>query len=282
MNAKFSITKGQLLELYMTKRLSTWAIEKETGYSRSFIYNKLHQYDIPVRSLASSHIKTPRHLFSEDPFEKAYLIGFAVGDLRVRLHNKKGKSETISIACSSTKPAQIILIRDLFKTYGHIWEGKPNCRGVVSIEAFVDLSFSFLLGKDWRKHSEFLKKSPYFPAFLAGFTDAEGSIFFTRGMARLSWGNYDGEILSFIRQCLIDLNIKAPAIVCDNLKGYIGKDGYIRRQDYFHLTFAKKESILKLLFLLEPYIRHADKRVKLHDAVENIIERNRKHGKHEK
>ena len=201
-----------------------------------------------------------------------------MGDLRVRLHNKKGRSETISIACSSSKLAQIKLIRDLFSSYGHIWEGQPNYRGIVSIEAFVDLSFNFLF-KDKNNVEDNLKlfkKRSHFLSFLAGFSDAEGSIFISRGMAQMSWGNYDKKILDYIKNGLTKINVRTGSINNDHLKGYKGKDGYKRNKNYYHLCCAEKSSLEKLLNMLKQYIRHGDKIKSSEIALNNIQERNKK------
>ncbi|MDO8593892.1 MAG: LAGLIDADG family homing endonuclease [bacterium] len=274
-----TLSKTQLADLYSVKKLSTWEIEKQYGYSRSRVYSSLKRYGIPVRSLAASHVKTQRVDFNGTLLEKAYLFGFAVGDLRVRLHNKKGGSETISIACSSNKPAQISLINELFISFGHIWRGKPNQREVVSIEAFVNLSFSFLLGKDWKSFAKSIKTRKQFLAFLAGFSDAEGSIFISRGMAQMSWGNYDRALLLFFKKGLANLGVITGTVTSDHLQGYRGRDGYVRSRDYYHLSCARKASLEKLLNMLVFFSRHDDKRCALVRALANITERNQKYGK---
>lgn len=270
------ITKEQLRCWYQDQKLSTWAIEKKYGVSRGYVYKKLCEYGIPTRSLASSHFKSPRKSFDGTDEDLAYFVGFAVGDLRVRLHNKGGKSETISIACSSTKPAQINLIKKLFSSYGHIWVSKKNNKGIVSIEAFVDLSFSFLFknSKNIRKNLKSFNKESVFLSFLAGFSDAEGSIYISNNQARMSWGNYDLFLIEYIKQGLHNIGIETSKIICDNLQGYEGKDGYKRKKNYYHLTCNKKMFLKNLLEILDPYIFHSDKKKSLKIALKNISDRN--------
>jgi hypothetical protein len=55
-----------------------------------------------------------------------YLVGFALGDLRVRKIYQN--SETIKVDCGSTKIEQINLIKNLFKKYGHVWISKPTSK----------------------------------------------------------------------------------------------------------------------------------------------------------
>ena len=265
------ITKDFLKRVYCKGRLSTWAIETKYGFTRSRVYNALKRFDLPRRNLAQSHILYSRADFGGDECEKAYLIGFAMGDLRVRNHGGE-RSETISIACGSTKQAQIELIRDLFSKYGRVWIGKPNYRGVVNIEAYVNKSFSFLL-KSQRNYA-WCKESPrHFFAFLAGFTDAEGSFFLTRNQARIAWGNYDIAALTFIQSGLNKYGIQSPNMVCDALKGTIGTNGYPRNGTYCHLTCARKDVIRDIVANLEMYIRHKDKKVALAKIRRNLVAR---------
>ena len=276
------LTKEQLQDLYITKGLSTWKIERLSGRSRSFVYAQLRKFGIPPRDISDSHVHYERKPFGGSGADKAYLIGFTIGDLRVR-RNGGSRSKTISIACASTKPAQIELIERLYMPYGRIWKSRPNSRGVVSIEAFVDLSFGFLLPQNIKEgvDSIFTKifiKDEYFLSFIAGFTDAEGSAFISKNQATLSWGNYNQKILKRTKVKLAEMGIRTRKIVCDHLTGYQGKDGYRRSADYYHLSCGRKESLWRLLILLNPLLRHIDRRKAVERALRNIRIRNRMYG----
>ncbi len=253
-------TKQFLHQTYSQQGLSTWAIEKKFGISRSTTYSLLKKYQIPIRSIARAHIKYPRSDFSGDLQEKAYLLGFSIGDLRVRSHNGR-QSETISIACGSTKPAQIELIEGLFSKYGRVWKGKPDKRNVVNIEAFVNKSFTFLLPE--KRTYLWCNKRKLFLSFLAGFTDAEGSFYISNGKAFVAWGNYDVIILRFIKKQLAKYGIVTPRINSDSLQGYVGSHGYARNKNYAHLTCSRKQTVRVLLRELKPFLKHADKKNKL-------------------
>lgn len=235
------------------------------------MYSALKKYNIPTRSLAASHVRYVRTDFSGDLCEKAYLIGFAIGDLRVRRHNGL-RSETISIGCGSTKVAQIQLIENLFKRYGRVWKGKPDKRGAINIEAFVNKSFEFLL-PDICDYAWCAKRRQLFFAFVAGFTDAEGSMSIANGKAFISWGNYNTKILHFIKDTLLRYGVSLRPICCDKLKGYIGVHGYVRNANYCHLACHRKEDIAMLLKEIAPYIRHADKKEALVRLQKNLIMR---------
>lgn len=265
------ITKEFLENVYLKKGLSTWAIEKKFGFPRSRVYNALKRNDIIPRSIANSHIRYKRLDFNGDLCEKAYLLGFAVGDLRVRKLNGK-QSETISIGCGSTKFAQIKLFYRLFSGYGRVWRGKPDKRGAINIEAFVNKTFSFLL-PEFRDYKWCVKCKKHFFAFLAGFTDAEGSFYISNGQAFVSWGNYDAIILDFIKKGLDRFGIITQRIFQDSLKGFIGSHGYVRNNNYSHLTCGRKEMIRKLLQELEPFVLHQDKMKNMARLRKNLIMR---------
>lgn len=263
------VTERFLRKTYTRDGLSTWAIEKKYGVTRSRVFTLLKRYGIPTRSIAQAHIRYKRVSFNGNRGEQAYLIGFATGDLRVRNHNGN-RSETISIGCGSTKKAQIDLIQRLFSTYGRVWQGKPDSRGAVNIEAFVNKSFSFLLPSE-RNYSWCNKNNEHFFSFVAGFTDAEGSLFLSQGKGFLAWGNYDDKILSFIRNGLIQYGIAVPNISRDNLQGTRGTHGYLRNGTYYHVSISRKTELKKALDMIEPYILHSDKKKKLAVVRKNLM-----------
>lgn len=265
-------TKEFLKQKYINEKLSTWKIEKEYGFCRGTVYRKLKEYGLTTRTLAESNIIYPRKNFEGDELERAYLIGFRIGDLRVRKMWKK--SETISLDCGSTKPEQITLIKNLFENYGHVWISQPKAK--VQIEVHLDMSFSFLLSKDipyW-----VLSSKDYFFSFLAGFTDAEGSIYISYGRAIFSLGNYDYKLLVWFRENLILFGIECPKVYTDHTKGYLTKEGYFHNDNYSHLTISKKGSLLKLLTILKKYLRHENRVRQLNAGINNINQRNLLYG----
>lgn len=268
------LTREFLKKVYLHEKLSTWAIEKRYGYSRSSVFNALKKFDIQTRSIAQSHVKYERNNFSGNLEEKSYMLGFVIGDMRTRDHNKD-RSETISIASGSTKLAQIDLIKGLFKPYGRVWIGRPNERGVVNVEAFVNKSFSFLLPKT-RDYTWCADKKSHFYSFLAGFTDAEGSFFISGGKAFVSWGNYDEKLLQFIHTNLTNYGVEVPQIHSDKLKGYRGSHGYRRNADYYHLSICRKLELNKFVKEIKQYLRHKDKLKKLAEVEKNLKLRSNK------
>lgn len=268
-----TIPKKALKELYVEKKLSSRKIAKVYDCAYSTIDTKIKKCGFKLRNLAQAHIIYLRRNFNGNLCEKAYLIGFAIGDLRVRKIYKN--SETIVVDCASTKLEQIKLIKDLFKTYGRVWIGRKNKRDKRQIQAQLNLSFDFLLNLNGTIDPWILNNKDYFSHFLAGFTDAEGSFYISYGKAFYSLGNYKKRILDQVHKKLIELGIYCSKPRSDNRKGYKDKQGYIRRQNYWTLRISRKQDLMRLSQLFGRYLRHAKRRKDLEKA-KNIIERNRK------
>lgn len=263
-------SKKELTRLYLNKKLSTWEIEKTCGYSRSTIHRKLREYGISIRSPSESHIIYPRKNFSGNLIEKAYIIGFRIGDLRVR---KIWNGDTIKVDCGTTKLEQINLIKRLFNKYGYVWISKLTKSGKIQVEIGVNNSFSFLLDK--KVPNWIMDDKKYFFPFLAGFIDAEGCIGIYNNQASLQIGNYDNNLLFLIRRKLNDFGIECPKIYESDTSNYFS-GGYGHNQNYWSLQMNKKSSLLSLFRCIKPYIKHTTKIKALKKAEINILKRNKK------
>lgn len=273
--AYLDIPKDTLRELYLVKRLSSRKIAKLFNCAYSTIDIKIRLAKFPIRNLAEAHIIYPRKNFDGDLTEKAYLVGFRIGDLRVRKVYKNSK--TINVDCGSTKPEQIELIKQLFSPYGRVWIGKPNYKGAQQIECFLNDSFSFLLSKD--PEEWMFSNRQHFIGFLAGFTDAEGTIFITKkGLSCFAIGNYDISLLTKIKSKLEIFGITPHKITCSKRQGLIASHGYRYNHDYWTLSISRKADMLKLLSLIGPYLKHAKRITQMKAAIKNIEERNKLYG----
>lgn len=269
---KIKITKKVLRDLYFNKRFSLAAIGKLYNCNQVAIFKKMRKFGFSSRSSWETNEKHPKSDFSGNLLEKSYLLGFRAGDLGVRRTSKI--TGTIHVGCNSTKPAQIKLIKNLFKNYGPVWIGKPNKRGVQSIDTLINASFSFLLPKKDKINSWILKNKNYFAAYLAGYTDAEGSIGVYDNRAKFRLGSYDVRVLRDITRILIDRGIKA-ILQLERRKGTISKKGVIQRGDFWRITINEKNSLLSLFKLIGPSLRHSDRIRAMEKAIRNIKERNR-------
>jgi len=267
-------SKEELIELYSKKKLSTWAIERGYGFSRGTVHRKLKEYGITTRDRADSHIFSFRKNFSGNLIEKAYMIGFRLGDLGVR--KVWPNSKTILVASGSTIKEQIDLIKELFEPYCKVWI-KAAKNGKINIQASLNESFDFLLSKNFPRWT--MNDKRYFFSFLAGFTDAEGNFGVYNGMARYQLGNYDFKLLLKIRSLLNKFKIPCKKLYLAKMKGKINKQGFKYNSDYYTLRIHKKSDLLKLNEELSPFIKHKNKIKDLNIMVTNIIDRNNKYDK---
>lgn len=275
---RFDIDQETLKQLYTNNGLSSRKIAKIYKCAYSTVDRKIRGYGFPIKTLAAAHITSKRNSFDGSLEDKAYLIGFRIGDLRVRKMYKN--SETILIDCGSTHPEQISLIKSLFSKYGRVWISNPTQMGKIQIECGVNISFSFLLEKFSRFPSWTLKSRRIFLSILGGFIDAEGS-FYVNGdnkSAAFSIGNYNTKILSQIKTKLVKLGFH-PRLFMGVKKGYTGKDGYSHRKNFWILSVYRKLDVLTFASIILPYLRHREKISDARKVIKNIELRNKLYGK---
>ena len=263
-----NIKKNELYDLYFKKRFSLVMIGKLYRCNPVAIFKKMKKYELPCRKSWETNEKHPKYNFSGNLDEKAYLLGFRAGDLGVRKTSEI--TGTIHVACNSTKLTQIQLIKDLFKRYGPVWISKPNKRGVQSVDTLVNSSFSFLLPKEDKISSWILKNKEYFVVYLAGYTDAEGSIGIYDNRAKFRIGSYDIGILREITKNLTNQGIKA--ILKLERKKETGK----LNGDFWRITINEKNSLTSLFQLIRLHLKHSDRIKAMERAIKNIEERNKK------
>lgn len=271
------LSKNQLKKWYLGQKLSTWKIEKRFGYPRGTVYRKLREFGLVTRNIAVSHILFPRKNFSGNLLEKAYLIGFRLGDLNITQCGPS--SETIVAKCASTQRGQIKLFKNLFAVYGHIIQGKPTKDNKINIQANLNLTFSSLLSKAPSSYEWIFENRNIFFAFLAGFSDAEGSFMINQnGQANFAIGNYDRNLLNKIKHYLYKFGIEIQKITIYKGKGLLASNGYKNNGDYSTLHCSRKKYLLKLLNYLKPHLKHPDKVRKIKLLEQNVALRNRLYG----
>lgn len=195
----------------------------------------------------SKHRKLP---FDGDSRQSAYLLGFARGDLHVRTHGR-----SVRVSTSTTHPAMHELFVELFSHYGHVYS-YPKHGGYLgfewSMDADLDTSFGFLLGRD-DALMELTRSEVEFSNYLAGFFDAEGSIWlhregkYTLGYA-LSITNKDRNLLAIIKDALV-------------ARGYDAKLDQVGKGGLWRVAIWKKDSLEK--FLRATPVRHREKKAKM-------------------
>lgn len=256
------ISKKQLLNLYFNKRLSLKEIGDLFGYTPSGIFGVFKRYGVKLRNGSqSSKYHFLRFDFNENDSQKAYMIGFRLGDLHVR---KSG--EIIKVGGGTTKLDQVNLFKNLFRHYGVVYIGKQDKKGAWHPEVGLNKSFSFLLPKHQRIPALIRNSKKLFLHFLAGYTDAEGNIgCYPRG--RLKIVSYDYGVLKDIGWCLNRFFKVSPVY-------FLEKTSRIKHnQDALSLILNSRKDLYKILTLLKPLLKHQKRKGDLLYALKNVKNR---------
>ncbi|MBU0492412.1 MAG: hypothetical protein KKA73_26000 [Chloroflexi bacterium] len=261
--------------LYEEKLLSQQQVGQILGCSKTAILYKMRQHGIKTRSKAEAQLIRHGHLkrnFNGDERQRAYLIGFCVGDGHVKRLHEGGL--TIRVDCSSTRPEQIELFENLFSPFGHIWKGAPDQRGKVVIASYLNLSFDFLLDLEDEIPPFALADEDNFSAFLAGYIDAEGHIGInSRKQAELRLQSCDRNILHQTHVSLVKLGITGPKPWINRPEGYTDGQGVTSRRDCWCLQITAKSSLVRLFGKIGPYLRHSKRVHDMNMALRNIEKR---------
>ncbi len=171
------------------------------------VWNHLRRRGMALRNKVEAQIravtKYERHPFNGDAIEKAYLMGLRYGDLHVVRHGR-----AIRVRVSTTHPAMAELFESLFSPYAHVSRYPRRAKLVDyewTLECDLDNSFGFLLTRPTKEDLDTLTPAQ-FDAFLAGFFDAEGTIYMHRkrygAIFEVSISNTDLIVLDFIEEGL--------------------------------------------------------------------------------
>lgn len=271
--AKLEYKKEVLAELYLEKKLSPYAIGDKLGCSFSTVTNRLKELGIPLRSPAEARMRYTKTTFSGSPTEKAYMFGFAIGDLNTYIPGPG--SQTLVVRCHTTQKEQISVFRSLFESYGHV-----NVSGSIRsksrhMNTYLDLSsFRFLTDISLKKVPDWMTNDIGWP-FFAGYNDAEGNLLLNQGRARLKIDAYDFHVLSWIADFL-----KSQSIHCVMRKiserGVLRTDGTRFNKDLWRLNVNRALSLEKLILCTLPYTKHATRRKHLIACLSNIRRRKRR------
>lgn len=265
---KIQIPRDKLEFLYLREFKSLPAIGRIYNCSWMTVQARLKEFNISLRSPSASHMRYRKFDFSEDLIEKAYLLGFRLGDLNAYTTNKN--SELIVVRCNTTQDVQIELIEKIFSKYGRVTAsiGKHS----TNVNCFLNKTFDFLLPK-YKIMPTWLKKSNDITAsFIAGYTDAEGNFILNQRKARFKIDSYDKEILSFIFEWLKKNKINAKFRLIAS-KGLVREDGSKFNSDLWRLNINNALSLLNFIKILKPFIKHETRSKHMKICEENILER---------
>lgn len=248
------IPKKELYYLYHIKKWPLSKIGKKFSCNAVTVFERMKKYKIPSRTMSEAKTIYPKKDFSDDPIEKAYLIGFRLGDLNVF-----SEYHLIRIQSNTTKIEQAELIKKLFQKYSKISIRKYG--KLFKLQTGLNQSFLFLLPKKDSIKKWILKNEKYFSAFLAGYIDAEGNIGVYSNKARVRIRSYDKNILHLIHKRLKQLKIYSIY----RLETPAGK--FNLNKDFWALSINRKEDILKLSKLIGQYLKHTKRKAALIDII---------------
>jgi hypothetical protein len=223
------------------------------------VWNHLKSRGLSLRDKVGAQIqavtKYERKPFAGDEVERAYLMGLRYGDLDVVRHGR-----AIRVRVSTTHPAMAHLFESLFSPYGHIarYPRTAQFAGYEwSLECDLDDTFDFLLRRIGIGELERLD-SREFTAFLAGFFDAEGTIYLHRKRSGLGFeaaiSNADVEILCFINSRFTKMDYH-PAMQTTNQN--ILRLGYQKEGKITRVSLFRRNEVFRILELLP--LRHDEK-----------------------
>jgi LAGLIDADG-like domain len=235
----------------------------EEVFSPVTIFLHLRKRGLQLRDKVEAQIqavtKYERRPFEGSEIDRAYLVGFTKGDCQTIRHGR-----AIRVRTSTTHPDMEILFNDLFGRFGlvHRYPRKSKLTGYEwSLEVDLDGTFEFLLKTVDDALAEYARSAATFLSFLAGFADAEGSVYFhTKGKGgsfEISLANTDLPLLTRIQAFLDTLGHFSRIRILN--QGLI-RLGYEKSGKIGRLIVWRHIDVIRLLQLLP--LRHGEKRAK--------------------
>lgn len=269
---KVAISKNLLEKLYYKEKKSKYKIGEICGCSFKTVLNRMREYGMKPLSrsiMQSTYLKKD---FNGDLSEKAYMIGFRLGDLNVYKTNLS--SEVIIARCNTTNDEQASLLKKVFGKYGKVTISKGKNKAF-SVNCLLNNSFDFLVPKsstvpDWINKNKKISSN-----FAAGYVDAEGNIGVYDKRARFKIDTYDKNIIFWFYDWFQKNNMQCPKPIKIGCSGqiYDKNKGYKYNKDLWRIRVSEKESLLKLLKMLYPCSKHAKRRSDTRKSIKNIYAR---------
>lgn len=276
MRKKISIPKKDLIRLYYKEKKSKYKIGDIYGCSFKTVLNIMREYGLQPLPRSIIQSKYLKKNFIGSDIDKAYMIGFRLGDLNV--YKTSEKSEVIVIRCHTTNQDQVDVMNEMFSRYGQVSVNESSRNGSFSVNCFMDNSFLFLLPKT-DSVPEWIIDSPKASiAFAAGYIDAEGNIGVYDKRARFKVDSYDKNIIFVIFDCLKKNGIicPAPRMIGKKNQIYNKAHGYKYNKDLWRLRVSEMNSLEKLFKIIKPYLKHKKRIEDLNKCLININDRRHK------
>ena len=251
---KISIPKEELYNLYHLQKWPLSKIAKKFSCCVDPVFDRMKEYGILSRTMSEAKTIYPKQDFSGDLVEKAYLIGFRLGDLNVYRDY-----DSVCIQTSTTINEQVELLKEIFGKYSNVTAKNYN-DGAFHIQVRLNKSFEFLLPKEDKIEDWILENNQCFIAFLAGYFDAEGNVQLHKNRLRLRIRSCDKNILYSAHQKLQSLGIRSMF----RLELLAGIYKYKKlNKDFWCLSINRQEDIRRLTKFMLPHLKHTNKRKNL-------------------
>jgi len=214
------------------------------------VFNHLHKRGVRLRDKVESQIKAVTSFeklpFDGTEFDRAYLLGFARGDLNVSRHGR-----AIRVKTTSTHPGMVELFLSLFSPFGptRVYpKFSELCGYEWTVEAELNDTFSFLLS--YKQAPPSSSRREIVIAYLAGLFDADGSIWVRGDRSfgpRASYTNKDLDLINWIEHQLRKLE-------------YFARRGGPDPREVYHVLLWRNAEVLDFIQLIP--IRHPEKKAK--------------------
>lgn len=249
--------------MYWVDNLSPYKIGDIFCCSFSTVTNRMKEFGIKFKNNSLARQRYPKSNFSGDLSEKAYMLGFRVGDLSVYKTNPE--SEFIVVRCHTTTTDQVEVIDKIFRDYGKVTvsvRGENNFH----INCFLDNSFDFLIEK-YPDLNQFIEPEQVY-AFIAGYSDAEGYFGINQGKARFKIDSYDEKVTNWIGDSLAELgirNIVKVISICRDKRNFGAK--------LYRLNINYGQDLLKFIDRIIKYCLHKKRVDQMNTCRDNITKR---------
>lgn len=256
-------------DLYFGQGLALRTVATRLGISEPTVRNRFKSHGLILREHGSWAIKYAKNDFDGSEQDRAYILGFRVGDLNVYTTSKTSK--VIIARTNSTHNHQIQLMRSLFGKYG----GVTVCGKGISknVNCYLNRSFSFLhIAKPYQVDTWIKAKTQNSLAFMAGYIDAEGNFILNQGKARFKIDSYDEDILFWMHEWFLRKGIRSKLRLLGK-QGSARYGGGVWNNNLWRLNVNEANSLSNLCKLVSPFLRHKKRIDDVNKCEENIMHR---------
>lgn len=267
---KIHIPKEELLKLYYEQKKSKYEIAKIFNCTSVTVLHRMREYKLDNLPRSIIQAKYSKKDFAGTDAEKAYMIGFRLGDLNVY---QTGKHSTVIIVrCHTTQMVQVVIMRQLFQAYGRVSQSYNKKSKSYHVNCYLNSTFSFLLPKHSQVPEWISNNEECAAAFAAGYIDAEANIGVYDGRARFKIDSYDKGIIFWFFDWFQrnGIHCPKPSRIGRKNQVYHITRGYKYNKDLWRVRVSSVESLEALFNHIIPYIKHEKRRDDIEKCLGNM------------